>query len=42
LLTNASMSLSFPLAQLYQFLFSSSTVPSEWKLASIANFKKGK
>ena len=43
LLKNASSSLSFPLAQLYQFLFSSSTVPREWKLASVTPiFKKGK
>jgi Reverse transcriptase (RNA-dependent DNA polymerase) len=42
LLKNASSSLSFSLAQLYQFLFSSS-VPKEWKLASVTPiFKKGK
>jgi len=33
LLKSASLTLSFPLAQLHQFLFSSSIVPSEWKLA---------
>ena len=43
LLKNASSSLSSSLAQLYQSLFSSSTVPREWKLASVTPifFKKG-
>ena len=43
LLKNAGSSLSFPLAQLYQFLLSTCTVPKEWKLASVTPiFKKGK
>jgi len=43
LLKNASESLALPLAQLYESLFSSSTVPKEWKLASVTPiFKKGK
>jgi len=43
LLENSSSSLSFPLAQLYQFLLSSSMLPSEWKLVSVTPiFKKGK
>ena len=43
LLQNAGSSLSFPLAQLYQFLLSTCSVPKEWKLASVTPiFKKGK
>jgi len=43
LLKNASDSLAFPLAQLYQFLFDSCRVPKEWKLATVTPiFKKGK
>jgi len=43
LLRNASESLALPLAQLYEFLFNSHSVPAAWKLASVtAVFKKGK
>ena len=42
-LKNTGSPLSFPLAQLYHFLLSSSSVTKEWKLASVTPiFKKGK
>lgn len=43
LLKHACNSLALPLAHVYQFLFNSSIVPKEWKLAKVTPiFKKGK